>query len=210
MGTFTNADFRTTKRYHAGNMFPLDAPNLAGGALVGIASIAGVGVMARRRGRDQAWAGVAPGMAPLKGQPAAVGHRDASAPVAVAFRPPKGARPGEIGTLIDEKADLKDVTATLVDLAVRGHMRFEQIDKKNQKFTRLRGKDELAPYESKLMGTLFATSPGAKPSARRSPTSTPGSPLNRSSGSGRTPTPPEPWLPSLGLAWSLSAWGSVS
>lgn len=158
VGTFTNADFRTTKRYHAGNMFPLDAPNLAGGALVGIASIAGVGVMARRRGRDQAWAGVAPGMAPLKGQPAAVGHRDASAPVAVAFRPPKGARPGEIGTLIDEKADLKDVTATLVDLAVRGHMRFEQIDKKNQKFTRLRGKDELAPYESKLMGTLFGGS----------------------------------------------------
>ncbi|MBO1032120.1 DUF2207 domain-containing protein [Tessaracoccus sp. SD287] len=158
VGTFTNADYRTTKRYHAGNMFPLDAPNLGGAAVVGVASIAGVGMLARRRGRDQAWAGVAPGLAPARGQNSAVGVRDTKAPVAVTFRPPKGARPGEIGTLIDEKADLKDVTATLVDLAVRGHMRFEQIDKKNQKFTRLKGTDKLAPYESKLMGTLFGGS----------------------------------------------------
>lgn len=155
VGTFTNADYRTTKRYHAGNMFPLDVPNLAGAAVVGVASVAGVGALVRRRGRDQAWAGVAPGVVPAQTRGAAVGSRDTKAPTAVAFRPPKNARPGEIGTLIDEKADLKDVTATLVDLAVRGHMRFEQIDQKNQRFHRLQGSDDLAPYERQLLDTLF-------------------------------------------------------
>ncbi|MGA4669443.1 DUF2207 domain-containing protein [Propionibacteriaceae bacterium Y1923] len=154
-GTFTNADFRTTTRYHVGNMFPLNATNLAGAGMIGAASIGGAAMLVRRKGRDQAWQGVAPGMTPLKGQNAAVGARDKSAPVAVAFRPPKGARPGEIGTLIDEKADMKDVTATLIDLAVRGHMRIEPIDKKNQRFIRLNGRDQMEAYESKLLNTLF-------------------------------------------------------
>ena len=152
-GTFTNADFRTTKRYHMGNMFPLTPVNLGGAALVGAASVGGVLALGRR-GRDQAYAGVIPGLAPAPGEQTRTTTRKKT-PVAVAFRPPKGARPGEIGTLIDEKADMKDVTATMIDLAVRGHMRIEQIDKKNQRYTRLQGADELEHYEKKLMSAMF-------------------------------------------------------
>ena len=38
------------------------------------------------------------------------------------FTPPSDLRPGEVGTLIDERIDPVDVTATIIDLAVRGHI----------------------------------------------------------------------------------------
>jgi hypothetical protein len=36
-------------------------------------------------------------------------------------------RPGELGTLVDAAANPLDVTATIVDLAVRGYLRIEEI-----------------------------------------------------------------------------------
>jgi hypothetical protein len=45
------------------------------------------------------------------------------AAITVQYAPPEGVGPGEIGTLIDEKVDLPDITATLVDLAVRGFLK---------------------------------------------------------------------------------------
>lgn len=42
--------------------------------------------------------------------------------VVVRYEPPAGLTPGEIGTLVDEKVDLRDITATVVDLAVRGFL----------------------------------------------------------------------------------------
>ena len=44
------------------------------------------------------------------------------ASVVVAYEPPSGLTPGEVGTLIDEKVDAVDITATVVDLAVRRHL----------------------------------------------------------------------------------------
>jgi uncharacterized membrane protein YgcG len=41
-------------------------------------------------------------------------------PIAVRYEPPDQLSPGEVGTLMDDSADMRDVTATLVDLAVRG------------------------------------------------------------------------------------------
>jgi uncharacterized membrane protein YgcG len=45
----------------------------------------------------------------------------------VQFTPPAGVRAGELGTLVDEVAHPHDVTATIVDLAVRGHLRIEEV-----------------------------------------------------------------------------------
>lgn len=47
-------------------------------------------------------------------------------PVAVAYEPPEQLSPAEVGTLVDNSPDLRDVTATLVDLAVRGLLRIEE------------------------------------------------------------------------------------
>jgi uncharacterized membrane protein len=45
---------------------------------------------------------------------------------AVQYEPVAGASPAELGTLVDNTADLQDITATLVDLAVRGFIQIEE------------------------------------------------------------------------------------
>jgi hypothetical protein len=45
----------------------------------------------------------------------------------VRYEPVEGASPAELGTLIDNRADMDDITATLVDLAVRGFIRIEEV-----------------------------------------------------------------------------------
>ena len=45
----------------------------------------------------------------------------------VRYEPLEGASPAELGTLIDNRADMADITATLVDLAVRGFVRIEEV-----------------------------------------------------------------------------------
>ena len=47
-------------------------------------------------------------------------------PITVAYEPPGQLTPAEIGTLIDNSPDLRDITATVVDLAVRGFVRIEE------------------------------------------------------------------------------------
>jgi predicted membrane protein DUF2207 len=47
--------------------------------------------------------------------------------VDVRYEPVADASPAEVGTLVDHRADIKDITSTLVDLAVRGFIRIEEI-----------------------------------------------------------------------------------
>jgi uncharacterized membrane protein len=47
-------------------------------------------------------------------------------PITVQYTPPEGLTPAEAGTLLDNSADMRDITATLVDLAVRGKLRIEE------------------------------------------------------------------------------------
>jgi hypothetical protein len=77
------------------------------------------------------------------------------------FDPPDGVRPGQIGTLVDEQADVIDVTATIVDLAVRGFLLIEELPREaygrlDWKLRKLdRPTDELLLYERMLYGALF-------------------------------------------------------
>jgi len=48
--------------------------------------------------------------------------------IAPQFEPPRGMHPGEAGVLIDDRADLRDISAMLIGLAVKGHLRIEEID----------------------------------------------------------------------------------
>jgi hypothetical protein len=45
----------------------------------------------------------------------------------VRYEPVEGASPAESGTIVDNRADMDDITATLVDLAVRGFIRIEEV-----------------------------------------------------------------------------------
>jgi hypothetical protein len=71
-------------------------------------------------------------------------------------------RPAEIGTLLDERADTLDVTATIVDLAVRGYLRITEVPKTwlfgstDYKLDKLKDADDaLLTYESVLLRSLF-------------------------------------------------------
>ncbi|GAA3728100.1 hypothetical protein HDA32_000239 [Spinactinospora alkalitolerans] len=81
---------------------------------------------------------------------------------AIRFRPPDNVHPGQIGTLIDEQADVVDITATVVDLAVRGHLTIEELP--HEHFTSVDWQlvkrpspedDELLHYERLLLDALF-------------------------------------------------------
>jgi uncharacterized membrane protein len=88
-------------------------------------------------------------------------------PIAVQYDPPNGLSPGEIGTLVDNSADMRDVTATLVDLAVRGYIVIEEKQKEhmmglysNKEFTfhlKKEAKDwvGLKQHELLLLAALF-------------------------------------------------------
>ena len=55
-----------------------------------------------------------------------VGRDPRPGPVVVAYEPPAGMGPGEVGTLVDNSSDMRDIMAVLVDLAVRGVIRIRQ------------------------------------------------------------------------------------
>jgi uncharacterized membrane protein YgcG len=49
----------------------------------------------------------------------------------VRYEPVPGRTPAELGTLIDNTADMQDITATLVDLAVRGYVHITELTEKH-------------------------------------------------------------------------------
>src|SRR5437660_435283 len=79
-------------------------------------------------------------------------------PVVVEFEPPQKLRPAELGLILDESADTKDVTATIVDLAVRGFLTISEVQGKRD-WLLTRKSAEVAgmlPYEMTLFNGLFA------------------------------------------------------
>ena len=82
-----------------------------------------------REGRDRVYVGSTVdqvlGSATGEAAPVPLTQRGAEAPVE--FAPPEDIRPGQIGTLIDERANVVDVTATIVDLAGRGYLMIHEI-----------------------------------------------------------------------------------
>lgn len=86
--------------------------------------------------------------------------------VGVEWEPPKDLTPAEVGTLIDEKCDMSDITSTLVDLAARGHMKIQQIpyngilmmSKNDYRFTELTAPPDAIPlklHESLVLTAVF-------------------------------------------------------
>ncbi len=138
----------------------------ATGGLAAAVALGGAAVLTRRvrrTGRDEYFVGLTPGLSPADGQAAAtaaVGVRDRG-PVAVQFAPPPGLRPGQLGTLVDGKADPRDVTATIIDLAVREYVRITAIpmgddEDPDWRLDRSTEPDfDLRPYERTLLRQVF-------------------------------------------------------
>jgi hypothetical protein len=78
------------------------------------------------------------------------------------FRVVSDIRPGHVGTVADERVDPIDVTATLLDLAVRGHLLITELPRTSDyaatdwQLTRRTGADELRPFEASLLNGIAA------------------------------------------------------
>lgn len=88
-------------------------------------------------------------------------------PITVVYEPPDRLTPAEVGTLVDDSPDTRDLTATVVDLAVRGYLRiaeqkaqhvFGLWSSTDYRFQRTKPSQEwtvLPPYERLLLEALF-------------------------------------------------------
>lgn len=122
------------------------------GVALGLLVLGGLVLWAahRRIGRD----------ASVGGEPVLVAEFAPTGPGRSEFRVLNGVRPGEVGTLLDERVDPIDVTATLLDLAVRGHLRITELPRTSAHapsdwtFARLHGADPLFDYERTLLDAV--------------------------------------------------------
>ena len=87
--------------------------------------------------------------------------------VAPMYEPPKGLSPAEMGTLIDDSTDPRDITSTIVDLAVRGYIKIEEkvdtflvFKKKDYVLHLLKPREQwgndLSPHERVMLENIFA------------------------------------------------------
>jgi uncharacterized protein (TIGR04222 family) len=82
--------------------------------------------------------------------------------IVVQYEPPDGLGPAEVGTLADEQVNMQDISAILVDLAVRGYLEIEDISEKkiiftteDYRFTKKREPADLKAYERTLFDGVF-------------------------------------------------------
>jgi uncharacterized membrane protein YgcG len=97
-------------------------------------------------------------------------------PVAVRYDPPGALTPAEVGTLVDNSPDMRDITATVVDLAVRGFIRIKETQQ--DRFLGLGTKTDYAlqlvrpdsewkdlrRHEEALLRAVFGSTSGPSPS----------------------------------------------
>jgi hypothetical protein len=155
------------EKFSVERAFSFTPATITGAVLVLLAGIGGVAWFAWTRGRDRRWRGQIPGLNPAAGQPeddSATERRPlGTGPAgAVEFTPPDSVRPGQVGTLLDERANPLDVTASIVDMAVRGYLRIEELPRENflsrrdWRLTQLKQSDDsMMLYERTLLDALF-------------------------------------------------------
>lgn len=87
--------------------------------------------------------------------------------VAPMYEPPPGISPAEAGTLLEDRIHPRDITSTMVDLAVRGYVKIEETAEKVLLFTHkdyifhlLKPREhwgtDLAPHERVMLENVFA------------------------------------------------------
>lgn len=139
--------------------------------VIGLAAVGG-GWFWRRRGSasrgDRMYAGLTPGLVPVAGAsstvvPAPNGEYDGE--IAVAFTPPRDVAPGVGGVVVDNLPEARDVTATVLDLAVRGWLTVRAVEveggRRDWELTKRdqAPNDTVRPFESRLYDELFREGP---------------------------------------------------
>jgi uncharacterized membrane protein YgcG len=153
------------KKWNIDDAFSRRTDTIAPATVLLILGVGGALLLAWRRGRDRRYTGSAvdAAMGNVTGddEPVPLFEKDAGP---VEFIPPEGIRPGQVGLLIDEEANILDVTATIIDLAVRGYITITELEpeglfrrRHDYEITSLdKANDEkLLAYERKILSGLF-------------------------------------------------------
>jgi hypothetical protein len=151
-------------RHDLTSAFQVTPVTVGGGVGLGLVGVAGALAVGWLIGRDRRYVGPLPGLVPEPGEPEIEQRKPLTGkpPVSVEFTPPYDVRPGQVGTLIDEQANVVDVTATIIDFAVRKHLHITEIAgtgksrTQDWQLTRLTtGDPNFLPYERRLFDALF-------------------------------------------------------
>lgn len=152
------------ERFSVARAFAVTWWSAAAALAILLGSLGGLAYLLWSRGRDRRYRGQVPGLHPMPGQatddePLPL-FADPSGPVE--FAPPDDLRPGLVGTLVDEQANPLDVTATIVDLAVRGYLHIEELPReglfrsRDWVFRQVRPADQhCLGYERTLLAAIF-------------------------------------------------------
>lgn len=161
-GSVAAGDPILEERWSFGRAFSLTPATVGAAGLGTVAGVWAVVALLWHRGRDRRWVGshvdVVFGNEDDVHEPVPLLHRPMDP---VEYEPPDGIRAGQVGTLVDEVAHPLDVTATIVDLAVRGYLRIEEVEKEwfwsgsDWRLIRLRPPEGLMDYERSVMNGLF-------------------------------------------------------
>ncbi|RJO60067.1 DUF2207 domain-containing protein [candidate division WS5 bacterium] len=112
---------------------------LAGNILVPLIFLIGIVIWWMKKGRDPRGRGT----------------------IIVQYDAPDGVDPIAVGTLMDQKVDKKDISAGIIDLAVKGYLKIKRLDgkgifkTKDYELTKIKGTGGLSDYETKIMDALF-------------------------------------------------------
>lgn len=156
------------EKWTIASAFRPTGPAMAGGGGLLALGLAGVGWLLYRNGRDRRFLGNATdaafGNTTGDDGPVPLFDKDAHP---VEFVPPDNIRPGHMGTLWDEQANPLDVSAMIVDLAVRGYLRIDEVEPPHKSlmggsvggdyhFAQLKNSDDqLLHAESVLLDSIF-------------------------------------------------------
>jgi uncharacterized membrane protein YgcG len=161
-GTFSTTAPILEKRRDLANAFRVTLLTVAGGVVILLLGIGAVLFALWRIGRDRYYLGQLPGLTPGQGESDVQRRKPlfGGPPVSVEFVPPDRIKPGQVGTLIDEQANVIDVTATIVDFAVRRHLLIKEVaaeySGKDWELVKLTdGDPKFLRYERELFDALF-------------------------------------------------------
>ena len=138
------------ERWSLDRAFSIDTWPLLAALLVLIVGAALLFWLWRARGRDVT----------SSKEPTLVATFEPSGKGTVEFDVHEGIRPGHVGTVVDEHVDPIDITASVLDLAVRGHLCIVQLPSAgvhapiDWTFERLESDDALRPFEVSLLDAV--------------------------------------------------------
>lgn len=153
-GSFRDVEESYTVVETLADRFPPNGPDVIGALVIlaaGVGATLGHVVLVSR---DHRWASPVPGSIPPP--PGTRIVRGVAHHVPQRSRPPEGTRPAEVGMLIDARAEFAHVTATMLDLAVRGLLTIHREEDHAWTFRRT-GKEagSLELYERMVLKKMF-------------------------------------------------------